>query len=186
MGKRVCPWWLGYLLASPLRRWISDDPYQLLRPYVREGMSVLEPGPGMGFFTIPLAELVGASGRVIAVDVQPKMIAGLKRKLQKKNLAERVDARVVLADSMNLVDLAGKADFILVFAMVHEMPSSANFFREAAQAARPGARLLLVEPAGHVKTQDFETELAEAAGVGLRVVARPTIRRSHAALLQKA
>lgn len=63
MSKRVCPWWLGYLLASPLRR-LMVDPKKLLAPYVHEGMTVLEPGRGMGFFTLELARLVDASGRV--------------------------------------------------------------------------------------------------------------------------
>ncbi len=62
MAKRVCPWWLGYLLASRLRR-LWEDPRTILAPYVREDMTVLEPGPGMGFFTLELARLVGSSGR---------------------------------------------------------------------------------------------------------------------------
>jgi hypothetical protein len=49
MAHGVCPWWLGYLLASPLRR-LMMDPRKLLAPYVHEGMTVLEPAPGMGFF----------------------------------------------------------------------------------------------------------------------------------------
>jgi|SRR5579884_344259 len=154
MSKRVCPWWLGYFLASPVRRWISDDPRKLLAPYVREGMTVLEPGPGMGFFTVPLAELVGASGRVIAVDLQPRMIAGLKRRVAKAGLAGRVESRVVAADSLSVSDLAGKVDFILAFALVHEMPSSSRFFQEVGAAAKSGAKLLLAEPAGHVKEKN--------------------------------
>ena len=38
MTQRVCPWWLGYLLASPLRR-LMQDPVEVLAPYVREGQS---------------------------------------------------------------------------------------------------------------------------------------------------
>jgi len=75
-GHGVCPWWIGYLLASPLRR-LQCDPAALLAPYVREGVAVLEPGPGMGFFTLELARRVGPTGRVIAVDIQPRMIDGL-------------------------------------------------------------------------------------------------------------
>ena len=86
MGHRVCPWWLGYFLASPLRR-LLQDPVAITKPYVREGMTVLEPGPGMGFFTLEMARQVGASGRVVAVDVQPRMIAGLKRRLAKGRTA---------------------------------------------------------------------------------------------------
>jgi ubiquinone/menaquinone biosynthesis C-methylase UbiE len=51
-------------------------------------MTVLAPGPGMGFFTIPLARLVGPSGRVIAVDLQPKMIESLKRRASKAGVLE--------------------------------------------------------------------------------------------------
>jgi hypothetical protein len=58
MPGRVCPWWLGYLLASPMRRWL-ENPTKLLAPYVQQGMTVLEPGPGMGFFTLEPARLVG-------------------------------------------------------------------------------------------------------------------------------
>jgi len=52
----------------------------MVAPYVSVGMIVLEPGPGMGFFTLELARRVGPQGRVIAVDVQPKMIEGLARR----------------------------------------------------------------------------------------------------------
>lgn len=45
------------------------DPQKLLAPYVHERMIVLEPGPGMGFFTLQLARLVRASGRVVALDI---------------------------------------------------------------------------------------------------------------------
>lgn len=183
MGHSVCPWLVGYLLACPLRRWLHD-PASLLRPHVREGMTVLEPGPGMGYFTIELARLVGPSGRVIAVDIQPKMIAALKRRAAKAGLAERLDARVATPDSLCLADLSGRVDFTLAFAMVHEMPSSASFFAEAAMASRPGATMLLAEPAGHVGDNAFTQELNDAAGAGFSVVDRLTIRRSHAALLR--
>ena len=184
MAHRVCPWWLGYLLISPLRR-LHLNPAKLLTPWVRAGITVLEPGPGMGFFTIPLAQLVGPSGRVIAVDVQPNMIGKLKQRVAKAHLAGRVDARLAAAESLAIKDLDGKVDFILAFAMVHEMPSARQFFAQAAAASKSGARLLLVEPAGHVKTEEFEVELREAADAGFKVLERPHIRRSQAALLQK-
>jgi cyclopropane fatty-acyl-phospholipid synthase-like methyltransferase len=184
MGHRICPWWLGYVLASPLRR-LLQDPVAIIKPYVREGMTVLEPGPGMGFFTLEMARQVGASGRVVAVDVQPRMIAGLKRRLAKAGLLERTDARLVSSDSMGLHDLLGKVDSALAMAVVHEMPSSARFFIEVAQALKPGGTLLLAEPSGHVTKAAFETELQDAAAAGLEVTARPAIPRSQAALLKK-
>jgi SAM-dependent methyltransferase len=184
MGHRVCPWWLGYLLASPLRR-LLQDPAAVVKPYVREGMTVLEPGPGMGFFTLELARQVGAKGRVVAVDIQPRMIAGLKRRLAKAGLLERTDARLASSDSLGLEDLRGKVDFAFAMAVVHEMPSSSRFFAEVAQAMKPGAMLLLAEPSGHVKNDAFEGELRDAAAAGLEVTDRPAVRRSQAALMKK-
>jgi ubiquinone/menaquinone biosynthesis C-methylase UbiE len=154
-GHRLCPWWLGYLLASPLRR-LAQDPGRILAPYVRDGMTVLEPGPGMGFFTLELARMVGVAGHVLAVDIQPQMISRLKRRVAKAGLLERVDARLAGADSMGLADLTGTIDFVLAFAVVHELNAPDRFFVEAARTLKPGATLLLAEPIGHVRAPQFE------------------------------
>jgi len=184
MGEHVCPWWVGYLLASPLRRLIQD-PGRLLAPYVREGMTVLEPGPGMGFFTLELARRVGESGRVVAVDVQPRMLDSLKRRAAKAGLLARIDARIASPDSMAIADLTGKVDFALAFAVVHEMPSAKACLAQIGQALRPAGRLLLAEPAGHVKSGLFNDELKYADEAGLDLTDRPSIRRSYAALFRK-
>jgi SAM-dependent methyltransferase len=185
MPHSVCPWWLGYLLASPLRR-LMHNPAHILEPYVRRGITVLEPGPGMGFFTLELAQLVGPSGRVVAVDIQPKMLDRLKRRAQKAGIMGRLDVRLAQPDSLGLDDLRDKVDFVLAFAMVHEMPSAGRFFQEASRTMKPGAHLLLAEPAGHVQPDLFGAELSAAAQAGLSVTERPAIRRSLAALLTKA
>jgi len=152
---------------------------------VREGMTVLEPGPGMGFFTLELARRVGRTGHVIAVDVQPKMIERLKRRANNANLAERIDARVTRADSMQLDRLDSLIDFVLAFAVVHEMPDAAAFFAEAAAGMKPGARMLLAEPLGQVNDAEFDSELEMAGRAGLEAEARPPIRRTRTALLRK-
>ena len=179
MAHRVCPWWLGYFLASPLRRF-AQDPAKLLAPYVREGMTVLEPGPGMGFFTLDLARLVGPSGRVVAVDIEPRMISRLKRRAARAGLLERLDARIASADSLNMADLAGAVDFSLVFAVVHELPAMETFFAELAQGSKPGAGLLLAEPVLHVKRAQFRSRVA--GGDQGRVCAWQITHRSAAAV----
>lgn len=182
---RVCPWWLGYLLASPVRR-IFQQPAKVLAGHVGEGMTVLEPGPGMGFFTLELARMVGGSGRVIAVDVQPRMIEGLRRRAAKAGVLDRVDARLAGPDSLGLADMAGVVDFTLAFAVVHELPDGARFFREVAQASKRGARLLVVEPAEHVTFAHFEAEVQAARDAGFRLVEPVSVRRGRTALLEKA
>lgn len=140
----------------------------------------------MGFFTIEMSRLVGASGRVVAVDVESKMLDVLMRRAAKAGVAGQVDARVCAADSMGVTDLAGQVDFTLACAMVHELPDQGAFFQQAAQAMKSGSTLLLIEPSGHVSEQEFNGQLELAAAAGIEVVERPAIRRSHAALLKKA
>jgi SAM-dependent methyltransferase len=182
--QHVYPWWLGYFLICPLRR-LLGDPARILSPYVHEGMTVLEPGPGMGFFTLELARMVGASGRVIALDIQPRMIERLKRRAARAGLLERIDARVVEPHSPALNAMAGAADFVLAFAVVHELPDTREFFVEAARAMKPDAGLLLAEPRGPVSTERFDSELHQAGEASLEVVDRPTIGRNRAAVLRK-
>ncbi len=167
-----------------MRRWI-EDPVRILAPYVKEGMTVLEPGPGMGFFTLELARRVGPAGRVVAIDIQPRMLAALRRKAEKAGLADRLVTRLAAADSLGIQDLAGTVDFCFAFAMVHEMPDAGRFFDEAAKALKPGASILLAEPSGHVEDADFAAELELAAARGFSLTARPKISRSHSALLRR-
>jgi ubiquinone/menaquinone biosynthesis C-methylase UbiE len=183
-GHRVCPWWLGYVLASPVRK-LLHNPARILSPTVRPGMTIVEPGPGMGFFTLEMARLAGPTGRVVAVDIQPKMLARLERRAAKMGGGSRVETRLAAPDSLNLADLDGQADFVLAFAVVHELPSVEGFFREMAAVLKAGGLLLLAEPSGHVGPAMWDRELRAAADVGLTPVERPHIRRSHASLLRK-
>lgn len=114
-----------------------------------------------------------------------KMLQRLKRRANKAGLLDRIDARLVAANSLGITDLAASVDFTLAFAMVHELPDAAHFFREAAAASKPGGLLLLAEPKGHVKETDFNAELQAASQAGFALLDRPTIKRTHAALLKK-
>lgn len=184
MSHRVCHWWAGYFLASGLRR-LVHDPATILRPFVSEGMTVVEPGPGMGFFTMELARLVGRRGRVVAIDVQPKMLAELRRRAAKAGLLHRIEARQGPGDGMGLDDLKGQVDFVLAFAVVHELPSAERFFAEVSAALTPGRRLLLAEPRFHVTEEEFSATLQMAGRNGFRVDSRPAIRWTRSAVLVK-
>ncbi len=177
----LCPWWFGYALVNPLRR-LVQSPRTVLEPFVKEGMLVLEPGCGMGYFTVELARLVGPSGRVVAVDLQPRMLAGLKRRLRRAGLADRVEPRSASATSLGVDDLAGRVDLALAFYFVHEVPDQARLFEELARALKPPGRVLVAEPPWHVPAASFARSLEAAAGAGLTVVDRPRIGRNRTAV----
>ena len=183
MARRVCPWWIGYFLVSPLRK-LVQDPAAILAPHVREGMTVLEPGPGMGFFTLELARRVGPSGRVVAVDLQPRMLASLRRRATRAGVADRIDTRVARPDALGVEDLAGKVDLVVAFALVHELPDAGRFFSEIRATLAPGGEVLVAEPAGHVGAAGFEESMAAATRAGLRREPGPKVWRSLTALLR--
>jgi len=165
MSHRVCPWWLGYLLLLPVRR-IRQNPRKLLGSLVREGMTVLEPGPGMGFFTLDLARMVGPGGRIVAVDLQERMLKVLRRRALKAGLVDRLDIRRAKSARLDVEDLTGRVDLVLAIFVVHEIPDAGTFFAEAYRALRPEGRLLFAEPKRHVSKDTFDRSLAAATRAG--------------------
>jgi SAM-dependent methyltransferase len=148
-------------------------------------MLVVEPGCGMGFFTLDLARMVGPDGRVVAIDLQAKMLAGLRRRAARAGLEGRIDMRLARPDCLGIADLAGQVDLVLAFYVVHEIREPAGFFAEIAAALAPDGAVLVVEPPLHVSRAVFEKSLAIAEGAGLRVAARPRIGPNKVALLTK-
>jgi SAM-dependent methyltransferase len=184
MAEHVCPWWIGYLLLSPWRR-LAQSPQKVLSPYVKSGAIALDVGCGMGFFSLDMARMVGSGGKVVCVDLQPKMIRALVRRATRAGVIDRIDHRVCDKNGIGIEDLAGQVDFALAFALVHELPDAEAFFRQIHAALRPGGTCLVAEPKGHVSKRRFEDTLAVAKKVGLEHGERPAIRRSHAALVHR-
>ena len=180
-----CPWWLGFVLAHPARK-LFQDPAEVVAPYAGEGMVVLEPGCGMGFFTLELARRVGKSGRVVAVDLQPKMLDGLRRRAKRAGLLDRLDIRTTEADTLGVADLGGRVDFALAFYVVHELPNPSRFFQEVRDSLRSEGRLLIVEPRAHGGGEDgLQGSIDLATQAGLAVVDRPVIKRNQVVLLER-
>lgn len=185
MAVDLCPVWAGYLLVNPLRK-LFQNPTKILAPHVRAGMTTLDIGPGMGFFSLPMAELAGPSGRVVCVDLQPGMLRALDKRATEAGLAGRIETRVCSTDSLKIDDLAGRVDFILAFAVVHEIPDHPRLFRELAAALAPEGRILLSEPSGHVSPAAFAKTLEEAEKAGLTPIERPRIKGGTTVVLARA
>ena len=177
----VCPWWLCYSFDNPLRRFIHD-PEPLLAPYVKPGMTVVDVGCGMGYFTIPLARITGPGGKVIAVDLQQQMLDALVRRADKAGVADRVIPHRCQKESLGV---EGPADFALAFWMAHEVPDKPRFFHEIFALLMQGGRLLLVEPKYHVTLGGFNRMLAVCREAGFHPVSEPTVALSRAALMGK-
>ena len=175
---RVCPWWLAYTFDNPLRS-LVHRPARMFNGLVSEGMTVMDVGCGMGYFSIRLAGIVGPQGKVVAVDLQQRMLDTLKKRATKAGVADRIQMRRCEADSLGVQTAA---DFILAFWVVHETPDPHAFFRQIVSLLKPGGKLLVAEPKFHVSAEHFQEILAVADRAGLRIAARPSIALSRAAV----
>ena len=184
MAHQVCPPWVGYFLLNPLRR-LFENPNKMLGPFVREGMTVLEPGCGMGYFTLPLARMVGPKGRVVAVEIQEKMLSVLSRRARKAGLDDRIDLRHIGDHNLGIEDLSNKVDFAAAIHVVHEVPDQTIFFKEVWETLKPGGKMLVLEPKGHISQTEFEQTVETAKQVGFKPEAVPIKHGSRERLLIK-
>lgn len=185
MDKHVCPIWVGYFLASRLRK-LLQNPTRVIGPYVRPNMTVLDFGCAMGFFSLPMAEAVGPGGKVVCVDRQPKMLDVLKRRAARAGLLDRIRCHVCPEDSIDLKGYDGAFDFALAFAVLHEVSHPDRILSDLARLVRGGAHLLLAEPVGHVTPEEVEHTVALAREHGFVMTRALLIRSAHAALLTRA
>ncbi len=171
-NNNVCPWWLGYFLLNPLRK-LSHSPEKILSPFVRPGMTVLDYGCAMGFFSLPMARMVGQSGRVYCFDIQQKMLDKLTDRAAKQGLVSVIEPIHVHGNAEIFDRLEQSVDFALLFAVAHEVPDRHQLFVDLYKMMKPGAMLYFAEPAGHVSFEEFKHSLALAGIVGFSVHATP-------------
>jgi ubiquinone/menaquinone biosynthesis C-methylase UbiE len=169
-------------MASPIRR-VLEKPERLLGPWVSPGMTVLDVGSAMGFFSLPLARMTGPEGRVLCVDVEPRMIDGLVRRARRAGLAERIVPIVCTEDELRLGDQRDTVDLAVAIHSLHEMPDIEHALRQIADCLKPAGKLLVIEPTGHVSRETWAFELEAAGRAGLTVIRRPRFRRRYVALL---
>lgn len=177
----TCPWWLIFIFDNPLRR-LFQDPKKILDGFVRPGDQVLDVGCGMGYFTLSLAELVGETGCVFAVDLQEKMLAALRKRAEKAGVMGRIRLH---RNTPEEIGLAEAMDFALAFWMVHEVRQPRAFLQEVYDLLKTGGVFLVVEPVIHVTNRAFVRTVGQAESLGFSVERRPRVFASRAVLLRK-
>lgn len=182
-GHSVCPASHAGMLDHPVRRLIQS-PKRIVGDYIRPGDRVLDIGCGPGYFSRPMARMVGESGSVVAADLQEEMLEMLKDRAEKEGLKSRIHIHRTRSSTLELGGL-GPFDFILAFYVVHEVPDIDRFFDEVYSALRPGGRILVVEPSHHVGKEEFVETLAKAGSAGFSVEKGPWVMFSRTALLKK-
>jgi ubiquinone/menaquinone biosynthesis C-methylase UbiE len=150
-NKDVCPVERAGALDSRLRRTVQN-PQKILKPFIKEGMTVLDVGCGPGYFSLEIAKMLNGTGKVIAADVQEGMLDIIREKIKGTTLEERIELHKSDFDSIGVVE---KVDFVLAFYMIHEVGNQKKFIEELASILKPEGLIFIVEPQLHVSKKAF-------------------------------
>jgi len=145
---------------------------------VKPGMTVCDLGCGNGYLTLPLAKMVGESGRVLAVDIQPEMLEMLEVRAKKEGLADRIDK--ILCTSTDPRLPKGKIDLLLMVDVYHEVTHPQLLLRAIRRSLTPAGRVAFVEfrredqkvPIKHLHKMSARQVVREAAANGLVLAER--------------
>ncbi len=109
---------------------------------IRPGAVVADVGAGSGYYTVRLARAVGGTGRVVATDLQPGMLALIRQKVESERLA---NVTLVQGRPDDPTLPAATFDLILMVDVYHELAAPQVFVRRLKEALKPDGRLVLLE-----------------------------------------
>lgn len=140
--KFPIPEFLAPLIDNPFRRKFQPPEAMPGRFGLLPGMKALEIGPGNGSYTLAAARAVGPRGKIVAVDIEPKIIRRLQERLAAEGV-QNVEARV--ANVHRLADPDEEYDAIYLIAVIGEIPQPERAVREFYRLLRPAGLLAFSE-----------------------------------------
>lgn len=140
--KFPMPQFAANLIDNPLRRRFQPPEDMPLRHGVTAGMRILEIGPGNGTYTMATATQVGKRGKVITVDIEPKMIQWVETRVQREGV-RNIEARV--ADVFELPFDPGYFDMVYMIAVIGEIPTPERALKEFHRVLSPTGTLAFSE-----------------------------------------
>jgi ubiquinone/menaquinone biosynthesis C-methylase UbiE len=170
-NTRICPVERAGGLDNFARR-LLQNPKKILKPYIKDGMQVLDLGCGPGFFSIEIAKMLIKSGKVIAADMQEGMLEIVKQKIKGTEAEQRVIIHKCKEDQ---IDYTEKVDFVLAFYVIHEVADQEKLFRELKSILNPNGQLFIIEPKFHVTKRSFDSMVECIQGIGFEVEDKPKV-----------
>jgi ubiquinone/menaquinone biosynthesis C-methylase UbiE len=164
-----CPSWLGWLveLDNPLAK-ASNAAVIVKSLELQEGMSVLDFGCGPGRVTIPLARQVGSLGKVVAFDIQQKMLEKVRKKAEQNNL---FNIEYLCGDGEN-IKLNEQFDRVALVAVLGEIPNKVGVLRSIRAALKDNGLVVITETIfdPHFQTQKVVENIALQANLQVKKI----------------
>ena len=137
MGHEAASW-----LERPSRESEEAPSRAIAALQLCPGQVVADIGAGSGYYTMLLSAAVGERGRVYATDIQPEMLALIKKKIE-QHLVTNVELVLGTATESRLPDRS--LDLALMVDVYHELAQPQAFLQSLTRAIKPDGRLVLIE-----------------------------------------
>ena len=159
-----CPVWLRWLveLDNPFTR-TNRAQFIVETLAIKPGMEILDAGCGPGRLTVPLARSVGPDGRVVALDIQPGMLARAKAKTEAGGVHNVAFINAGLGEGKLAPN---HFDRVVLVTVLGEIPNRTAVFGELFHSLKPGGILAIVEVIfdPHFQSRSAVTAWAIASG----------------------
>ncbi len=129
-------------LDSPERKELFDPKKALSSLGIKAGMAVADIGCGTGFFSLPLASLVGEKGKVFAADISKEMLSDLRKRIKKEKLH---NVKAILSQENKIPLKAKEVNYCFLALMVHELENRDLFFRELRRLLKNKGKIAIIE-----------------------------------------
>jgi ubiquinone/menaquinone biosynthesis C-methylase UbiE len=143
-GKGVFPPKYAFTLLIPIRNIFLSPKKLIKRLDLEDGHTVLEIGPGPGYFSVKIAKTL-KNGKLVLLDIQQEMLDFAKKRLKKRKI-ENVE--YMLCNGVNF-DLENESfDRVLMVTVIGEIENKRDYLREIHRVLKNDGLLSISELAG--------------------------------------
>jgi ubiquinone/menaquinone biosynthesis C-methylase UbiE len=109
---------------------------------IRPGQTIADLGAGSGYYSFRIAPLVGPSGKVLAIDIEPAMLDAIAQRARREHVENVATVRSSAQDP-NLAP--GSVDLLFMVDVYHELEYPYEMLTKVRTALKPRGRVALIE-----------------------------------------
>ncbi|HKR36796.1 MAG TPA: methyltransferase domain-containing protein [Steroidobacteraceae bacterium] len=112
---------------------------------IKPGQTIADLGAGSGYYSFRIAPLVGPAGKVLAIDIEPRMLEAIAERARREHVGNVATVHSSAQDP-NLAP--GSVDLLFMVDVYHELEYPYEMMTKVRAALKRGGRVALVEYRG--------------------------------------
>lgn len=180
-GKGLFPAKYAFTLLIPLRNIFLSPKKLIQRLDLKEDHTVLEIGPGPGYFSLHVSRIL-VRGRLVLLDIQQEMLDRARKRLERKNI-RNVEYKLCSGDSLDLE--SNKFDRVFMVTVIGEIENKSSYLKEICRILKDDGILSISELAGDPDKLSVDELQSLVCSSGFKVSAFFGNRRNYTINFQK-